>query len=562
MKPVEIVTATQGEIEELLRLAKASFPAAQYDLLERMLATFTYVMMTLQNAKSSIRRLRQMLFGARTEHKRNVLAALAGIECADVAEAAGAALVLQAVEVVEAAGTADISARHSRPAAKPRVGHGRIGAGAYEGATLITLDNPDLHSGDCCPGCATGRLYASAPRTIVKVSGQPPLAATVYKLGRLRCRMCDAVYAAPMPAALAARPKYDASCASMLAVLRYGYGMPFYRIEALQRSLHVPLPDATQWDIVAAAAAAPRAAVQELIRQAAQAPLLHNDDTPMKVLSLMAERARAEAQGIEPAAKAINTSGIVAVLEPHDDAKPRRVVLFFTGHAHAGTNIERILEHRAQALPPPIQMCDALAANVAGECLTLVANCLAHGRRQVADVAEHFPAAARRLIEDLSQVYANDATCRKEAMSAAQRLTFHQEHSKPIMEGLKTWMVAQFAQRLVEPNSGLGKALNYLLRHWDKLTLFLRVAGAPLDNNICEQALKRAILHRKASMFYKTLKGAEIGDTYMSLIHTCGLCGVNPFEYLTALLEHAEAVCRHAAQWLPWNYRAQLAGAP
>jgi transposase len=81
-------------------------------------------------------------------------------------------------------------------------------------------------------------------------------------------------------------------------------------------------------------------------------------------------------------------------------------------------------------------------------------------------------------------------------------------------------------------------------------------------NNLCEQALKRAILHRKGSMFYKTVGGAEVGDIYMSLIHTCRLCEVNPFEYLKALQTHAQAVQRHAALWLPWNYREQIEHAP
>ena len=130
------------------------------------------------------------------------------------------------------------------------------------------------------------------------------------------------------------------------------------------------------------------------------------------------------------------------------------------------------------------------------------------------------------------------------------------------MQDLLSWMNAQFEQRLVEPNSGLGKALNYLIKHWAALTLFLRKAGAPLDNNVCERALKNAILHRKGSMFYKTPNGAAVGDIYMSLIHTCRLCDVNPFDYLQALQRHAQDVQSNAALWLPWNYREQLAHAP
>jgi len=106
------------------------------------------------------------------------------------------------------------------------------------------------------------------------------------------------------------------------------------------------------------------------------------------------------------------------------------------------------------------------------------------------------------------------------------------------MEGLWAWCNRQFEERLVEPNSGLGEAIAYLLKHWDKLTLFLRKAGAPLDNNICERALKRAILHRKNALFYKTCNGAHVGDIFMSLIHTCQFCGADPFDYLTELQRH------------------------
>jgi len=544
MKPPEIVNATQAELDELLAKAKPTFTAQQYLLLERVFGTFVYVMLSLQNAKTSIKRFQRMLFGHRTEHKRNVLerAAVAG----DSDDTDADSQVLNHLD-------GHVPVPSSRP---PRPGHGRNAALAYSGAPIVQCDHPELESGDRCPQCDKGKVYDSPPKSLVKVVGQAPLGATVYKVQRLRCRLCDAVFTAPLPAAVASLPKYDSSCASMIALLRYGNGMPHFRLEGLQASLYVPLPDATQWDIVSKAVPGPRAVFEELIRQAAQAPLLHSDDTPMKVLSLMAERARAEADGVKPAAKAINTSGIVAVLQQH------KVVLFFTGHAHAGKNMQRVLAQRAQELQPAMQMCDALASNVAGEFKTVLAKCLTHGRRQVADVAEQFPEAARYVIEALAKVYEHDATCRQDQLSPEQRLSFHQQHSKPIMEGLQRWMNEQFEQRLVEPNSGLGKALRYLIKHWDALTLFLRKAGAPLDNNLCEQVLKRAILHRKSSMFYKTVKGAEVGDIYMSLIHTCRLCDVNPFEYLKALQQHAQDVISHPARWLPWNYREQLAAAP
>ena len=163
------------------------------------------------------------------------------------------------------------------------------------------------------------------------------------------------------------------------------------------------------------------------------------------------------------------------------------------------------------------------------------------------------------MLETLGEVYGYDEVAREQGMSPEERLHFHQEHSGPVMEKLHTWCSAQFEERKVEPNSGLGEAIAYLLKHWEPLTLFLRKAGAPLDNNLVERALKKAILHRKNSLFYKTRKGAQMGDLFMSLIHTCELNGVNAFDYLTELQRHAEELQQNPSAWMPWNYRDTLA---
>ena len=106
---------------------------------------------------------------------------------------------------------------------------------------------------------------------------------------------------------------------------------------------------------------------------------------------------------------------------------------------------------------------------------------------------------------------------------------------------------------------GFGDAIRYMLKHWTELTLFLREPSAPLDNNICERALKKAILNRKNSYFYKTENGARVGDMYMSLIYTAELNGENSFEYLVALQRHSDEVRKNSAEWMPWNYRKTLA---
>ena len=186
---------------------------------------------------------------------------------------------------------------------------------------------------------------------------------------------------------------------------------------------------------------------------------------------------------------------------------------------------------------------------------TILGNCLLHARRKFVEVTAQFPEECRYLLETLGEVYQYEAFCREQRMSAEERLAYHQVHSGPLMEALENWLTVQFAERKVEPNSGLGRAITYMRKRWSRLTLFLRQAGAPLDSNLVERVLKRAILHRKNSLFYKTENGAHVGDLFMSLIHTCQLHGVNAFDYLTQLQQHGEEVAARPPEWMPWNYR-------
>jgi transposase len=424
-------------------------------------------------------------------------------------------------------------------------GHGRNGADAFTGADRIAIADATLHPGDSCPGCGEGRVYRQKePATLIRIIGQAPLKATVFEMERLRCNGCGEVFTAGEPPS-AGPEKFDATAVVMIALLKYGTGMPFNRMERLEGQLGIPLPAATQWELMEAAAKSLKPALGELIRQAAQGGVLHNDDTGMRILQ-MARRSDDGRTGTF-------TSGIVSI------SGGWKIALYFSGWKHAGENLADVLQHRAPGLAPPIQMCDALSRNSPKLIETLSAYCLAHGRRQFTEVAESFPDECRYVLESLGAVYGFDAEAKDRGLTAEDRLEFHKAHSAPVMENLRQWMESQFAEHKTEPNSGLGRAISYLLRHWTKLTLFLRQQGAPLDNNIVERALKKAILHRKNALFYKTMNGARVGDLFMSLIHTCELNKVNPFDYLTELLRHRAEVAVRPAEWMPWNYRREAA---
>jgi hypothetical protein len=424
---------------------------------------------------------------------------------------------------------------------------------AYTGATRVPIAHATMHSGDGCPGCLKGKVYPLAePGRLVRIIGMAPLSATVYECARLRCNLCGEVFTAPAPAGVG-DARYDETAASMVGLLKYGAGLPFHRLEVLQRGLGIPLPAPTQWDLVRGAAGLLAPVFAELQRQAAQGELLHHDDTVMKILALTGAQCRAAAADEETDERTgVFTSAIVALCGPY------RIALFFTGRRHAGENLAALLAQRAAELGPPIQMADALAANTAGAFATILAHCLAHARRNFVDVVHNFPAEVRVVLETLREVYHHDALAREQGLSPDERLRFHQAESGPRMATLKTWLDQQIDEHRVEPNSGLGQAIAYMRTRWEPLTLFLRVPGAPLDNNICERALKKAILHRKNALFYKTRNGARVGDVFMSLIHTAELNGVAAFPYLVALQRHYEAVARAPSAWLPWNYQQAL----
>jgi len=517
---------TMEDLTALLARLRPTVGDHEYQILEALVETYGYLTARLDDQTLTIEDLRQLLGRRTTEKTRRVLNGVRGQTPAPPP------------------GT-DSHAGSEGSAA----GHGRNGAAAYAGARQVIVSYGTLHAGDPCPECGQGKVYVAPPRRLVRIVGQAPLAATVYALEKLRCNLCGERFVADPPDGVGPA-KYDARAASMIALLKYGNGMPFHRLAALQGNLEMPLPASTQWEILAETAPVLQPAFDELLAHAAQGEVLHNDDTSMRVLTL--RRAIDEATPTASARTGIFTSGIVATRDGH------RIALFFTGRHHAGENLATILAQRSPTAPAPIQMSDALARNIPklpSGLAVITANCLAHGRRQVVQVVTQFPEACAHILNALGEVYGYDAEAARRALSPEDRLRWHQDQSGPVLTSLQEWMTAQFSEHRVEPNSSLGKAMRYLLRHWPKLTRFLEVAGVPIDNNICERALKMAIRNRKNAYFYKTPHGAAVGDLFMSLIHTCELAGANPFEYLTALQQHADLVATQASAWMPWNYR-------
>jgi transposase len=531
-----IVQISVAEVQALLDRLQPQVAPGDYQMVDGMARTIQLLDELLERRDLTLAKLRQMIFGVCSERLKDVFPERAAAPPGEASSSIGLA-----------------AASREEPQAAPekRKGHGRNGAEDYAGAQHIPVPLPGMMTGCACPKCQRGKVYRMEAGSVVRIVGRPALQARIYEPERWRCNLCDEIFTAPLPPE-AGDKKYDETAGSMIALLKYGSGVPFYRLQGLQESLQVPLAAATQWEIVAEVAKQATPVWEALLTEAAQGAVLHNDDTTMTVLSLKEENDGPEA----PERKGVFTSGIVSVREGW------KAGMFFTGRKHAGERLEELLQRRAAELGSPIQMCDALERNLPKAFKVILSNCLAHGRRKFVEQAVNFPAESRHVLDRLAEVYRYDELAKEHGLDPEQRLAFHQANSGPIMESLRLWLQTQWAEKKVEPNSGLGQAIGYMLKRWDPLTLFLRQAGAPLDNNICEQALKMTILHRKNALFYKTENGARVGDILMSLIHTCRLNDVNPFDYLTAIQKHAEQVRTKPAKWLPWNYQEQLKSSP
>jgi transposase len=522
MKPPKRIDLDLGQVDALLKRVEAgSLQAGDYQLIKAMVETLHLLSQAVDEKAASIRRLLRMLFGDRTEKLEKVIKE----------------------KERSTKPTEDKKDENDKPK-----GHGRKGADEYTGAEKVDVPHEDLKPGDRCPGCLKGKVYEmKMPGVAVRITGKAPLNATVYRMQRLRCNLCGEIFKAIPPDGIGDE-KYDAASGAMIALLKYGSGMPFNRLEGLQASLGVPLPSSTQWEIVEYMADRIYPALLELNFQAAQGDVVYNDDTTAKILELMEENK----DPASPERKGIFTTGILST------SGDRQIALFYTGRKHAGENMDDLLKRRQTHLKNPIQMCDALSRNVPKDFETILLNCLSHGRRKFVDVIVNFPDECQYVLEILAEVYKNDEIAKKRKLTPGQRLSFHQQRSSPVMKKLKAWLDDQLDHNKVEPNSGLGEAISYMRKHWKELTGFLRIKNAPLDNNICERALKKAILHRKNALFYKTQNGADVGDLFMSLIHTCNLAKVNPFDYLVALQENASDLAKHPENWMPWNYQSQI----
>lgn len=561
----EIPKINPSEVETLInKIEQSNLDERDKRLISKLLRTLLYVVSMLQEKKVTLLRLKAMMFGKKSEKKKKEADEKGdpkdGPESGRGGGEKGEDSRTPRNEKLE--GT-EGEERGRRP------GHGRHPATDYPGARKVHCRHRELMSGSQCPGRnCRGKVYpVKRPHRFIQFTGHPAIQATQYEQEVVRCGDCGVEYEAELPRGVSPK-RYDETADAAIAINRHGMYTPFYRTARMQELCGVPLAESVQSERCQEVAEVLGPIYERMKKEAAQGKVFHVDDTPVKIMELVKEnQERKEKKREEKKPEtgkekkrrrkkkeeervSIQTSGVVVEL-----CSGERVVLYFNGRQHAGENIEELYQRRDPGVGLPIQMSDALACNWCGERERIVCKCLAHARRKFVEIQRIYPGACDYVLKQIGKVYRNERATA--GLSDEERLAYHQEHSGPEMAELKQWMDEQMTKKKVEPNSSLGRAIEYFQDHYEGLTAYLRHAGAPIDNNLGERVLRPVALIRKNSYVYQTCRGAKTGAIIMSVIETCRHNGTNAWAYLVSVLRRSAEVRVKPEAFLPWVYQGE-----
>jgi transposase len=413
------------------------------------------------------------------------------------------------------------------------------------------LDLSDLK----CPGCHKNMHKAhSKSVTVIRLVG---LTEENHQIETCRCLTCGTSGEAQNSvSAEKLIGQFTLDCAAVMCALRYGNGMPSFRLEEVTACMGYRIPDSTQWDLFQNCASELNGFFVYLRTTAQTAGVVQMDDTSVRINELTQQfKLQKDGTLVGTERTGVHTTGYIAKFDAG------KICLFASGLHHAGEIFEQLNKARTTE-EQVILMVDAAPSNTCKiknmDVEVVQANCNSHAVRKFKELETN--AVYEEHVSQILELYrAAFSTERALAdKSPAEKLAMHKQHSLPKLLAIKEKIQKDFEERIIEPNSPLGAAYKYYLNHFEKLTAFCRHEGAPLCNNECERLLKRAIRHRKNSLFFKNLVGAAVGDIHMTILLTAKENGLNPVQYMTALLQFEKERNAQPEDFLPWNFPATL----
>lgn len=424
---------------------------------------------------------------------------------------------------------------------KPRENGGKYGYDDYSNSEIVIHDVEGVKPGDPCLRCNKGRYYYSESKKTLEIIGNPIVQVVRHKKPTLRCNCCGNEIFSNKKIV-----KWTNEAKSSIAIYKL-YGTPLYRIAKLQKLFGIPVAANTLWEKYKEIHEdCAKFVVSELYRIAPESALLSTDDTGMRILEVMQNNKDLP----KKEQRACHTT---VMCFKHIQYK---IVLYVSANRYCKENWKPLLEKRSsqekliivsdassQSFPTGAELEKSIPVGCLGN----------HGHRKFKDLENNYPEECQYFLNLIFEIYENDRNCKH--YTSEQRLKYHQEKSQPYIDAIYTKITELFIKKIIEPNSDLGKAMNYWVNHKEKLTMFLSVAGCPLDNNWAEFELRIIALYRKTSMFFKTLNTAEINSNMFSLIATCEANNINSFAYLNWIQRNWKDVQANPAKYLPWNFK-------
>ena len=397
-----------------------------------------------------------------------------------------------------------------------------------------------VHEPACaCPKC--GGQMRKLGEDVTEVLEYVPASFKVIRHVRpkLSCRDCEAIVQAPMPSMPIERGRPGPGLLAHMLVAKYADHLPLHRQSDIYAREGVELERSTMAGWVGQAAALLEPLVAALRKDVLASPVIHGDDTPVPVLA--------------PGLGKTRTGRLWAYVRderPHNGVLAPAAAYFYSA--------DRKGEHPQAHLKTfkGILHADGYAGfkAVFETGRVTEAACWAHARRKFFDVhAATASPVAHEALTRIGALYGIEAAIKGKPPQARREL--RQQHSLPLLEGLKTWFEATLPR--LSGKTELAGAMRYTLNHWQALTRFAGDGRIEIDNNAAERSIRAIALGRKNWLFAGSDKGGERAAAVYSLIETAKLNGMDPEAYLRDVLTRiADHPINRVAEFLPWNWQA------
>ena len=355
------------------------------------------------------------------------------------------------------------------------------------------------------------------------------------------CPCCDhGIKVTPAPARLIPKGLLTDSALAWVVTAKYMDALPLYRQAALLGRFGGDLSRNTLAASLIKVGEAVQPVINLLRDHLLEADLVHADETTIQVLK-------------EPGKKAQTKSYLWAQVT--GSGPPIRLFSYAPGRGAKHADLLYAGIKRAAALMSDGYEVYGGIAEANG--LTHL-GCWAHCRRYFVEAEAVTPKATRsaehiatQFIAAIGELYAVESRARD--LDAPARQALRAEHSRPVLQRIEAMLLTHL--HAVVPGSLLGKALHYLSAQWPKLIRYVENGAWPIDNNLCENAIRPFVVGRRNWLFADTVAGARASANLYSLVETCKANGIDPYAYLVSLFRKLPAA--HSADdyeaLLPWR---------